>query len=100
MNSPSALSKLAELRSKTDRELSQMIANQLESALNLALRPHLDVAEPQRIRAERAYAEAAKLLPKVDDLYERRRLKNKLVQVRESLDRPSAVDELCVEAAG
>lgn len=94
MNSASTRSKLAQLRVKTDQELSLILDNSLESALNL-----LDSAEPQRPRAEQAYAEAVKLLPKVDDLRERRRLKNKLVQVRESLERLAAADESRVQAA-
>jgi hypothetical protein len=100
MNSASTRFKLAELRVKTDQELSQIIDNNLESALNFALTADgqrdasdLDSAEPQRVRAEKAYAEALKLLPKVDDLHERRRLKTKLEQVRKSLERLSTADE-------
>ena len=91
MSSASTASKLAQLRVKTDQELCQIIDNKLESALNSR--------EPQRVRAERAYAEAVKLLPKVDNLRERRRLNNKLVRVRESLERQSTADELHVSAA-
>lgn len=53
MNSASTRSKLAQLRVKTDQELSLILDTSLESALNL-----LDSAEPQRDRAEQAYAEA------------------------------------------
>ena len=88
MNRASTLSKLAQLRLKTDQELAQLIDNSLKFALNLA-----DSEEPQRVRAETAYAEAVKLLPKVDDPRERRRLKNKLVQVRESLEQRSTAHE-------
>ena len=91
MSSASTASKLAQLRVKTDQELCQIIDNELESALNSR--------EPQRIRAETAYAEAVKLLPKVDDLRERRRLNNKLVRVRESLERQSTAGDLHVSAA-
>ena len=87
-------SKLAQLRVKTDQELSLVIDNSLEFALNL-----LDSAEPQRVRAEKAYGEAVKLLPKVEDPRERRRLKNKLVWVRESLERLSTADEPLVTVA-
>ena len=87
-------SKLAQLRVKTDQELSLIIDNSLESALNL-----LDSAEPQYVTAEKAYAEAVKLLPKVEDPRERRRLKNKLVWVRESLERLSTADESRVTVA-
>jgi len=40
-----------------------------------------------------------KLLPKVDDLHERRRLRSKLVQVRESLERLATADESRVQVA-
>ena len=105
MNSRS-LSKLAELRGKTDQELARIIDNKLESALNFALMgdgQHSasvpDSAEPSHIRVEKAYAEALKLLPKLDDLHERRRLKTKLEQVRESLERLSTADESRVQVA-
>jgi len=80
MISASTGSKLAQLRAKTDQELSLIIDNSLESALEL-----LNSSEPQRVRAQQAYAEAVKLLPKMDDPHERRRLKIKLAQVREGL---------------
>ena len=94
MNSASIGSKLAQLRLKTDQELAQIIDNSLESALKL-----LDSGEPQSVRAEKAYAEAVKLLPKVEDPRERRRLKNKLVWVRENLERLSTADESRVTVA-
>jgi hypothetical protein len=94
MNGAAIGLKLAQLRLKTDQELSLMIDNSLESALNL-----LDSEKPKRDRAEQAYAEAVKLLSKVDDLDERRRLKNKLMQVREALKRLSTADELRVQVA-
>ena len=87
-------SKLAQLRVKTDQELSLIIDNSLGSALDL-----LDSAEPQCVTAEKAYAESVKLLPKVEDPRERRRLKNKLVWVRESLERLSTADESRVTVA-
>jgi len=87
-------SKLAQLRVKTDQELSLVIDHSLESALNL-----LDLAEPQCVRAEKACAEALKLLPKVEDPRERRRLKHKLVWVRESLERLSTAHESRVTVA-
>jgi hypothetical protein len=94
MNSASTRSKLAQLRVKTDQELFLIIDNSLESALNV-----LDSAEPQLARAEQAYAEASKLLPKVDDLHQRRRLKIKLVQVQENLRRLATSGESRVQAA-
>jgi N12 class adenine-specific DNA methylase len=94
MNSASTWFKLAQLRVKTDQELAQIIDNSLESALHL-----LGSAEPQSVRAEKAYGEAVKLLPGVEDPRERRRLKNKLAQVRESLERLSTADESRVTVA-
>ena len=94
MNSASTWFKLAQLRLKTDQEIAQIIDNSLESALNL-----LDSAEPQCVRAEKACAEALKLLPKVEDPRERRRLEKKLVWVRESLERLSTADESRVTVA-
>jgi hypothetical protein len=91
MNSASTQFKLAQLRVKTDQELCQIIDNSLESALNSA--------ESHRVKAEKAYAEAVKLLPKVDDLDERRRLKSKLARVWESLERLSTAAESRVTAA-
>jgi len=45
-----------------------------------------DSPEPQRVRAEEAYVEAVKLLPKVEDQRVGRRLRIKLVQVPENLE--------------
>jgi len=81
MSSAPTPSKLDQLRAKTDQELAQIIDHRLESALNL-----LDSPEPQRVRAEEAYVEAVKLLPKVEDQRVGRRLRIKLVQVRENLE--------------
>ena len=94
MNSASTMSKLAQLRAKTDQELSQIIDKTLESALSL-----LESAEPDVVRAEKAYAEAAKLLSKVEDPRDERRLGMKLVQVRESLQRVSTADRSRAHAA-
>jgi hypothetical protein len=100
------LSKLAELRAKTDQELVKIIDNELERGLRSALMTERaksasdsDSAQPPHIRAETTYADALKLLPVVDDHSERRRLERKLKQLREALDRPSAPDESWVKAA-
>ena len=90
----SAQSKLAQLRVKTDQELSLILNNSLESALHL-----LGRGQPQRARAEKAYAEAVKLVPVVDDLHARRRLQNKLAQLRQSLERPSKAGDSRVQMA-
>jgi hypothetical protein len=91
-------SKLSELRAKTDRELIEIIVNELQLGLHLALiagetkrENDLHFAEPPRFRAEQAYAEARRLLPKVEDLNEHRRLEEKLNQLQETLDRQRRV---------
>jgi hypothetical protein len=94
MNCASTQSKLAQLRAKTDQQLSQIIERGLQSALKL-----LELAEPEHARAEKAYAEGVKLLPMVDDPQERRRLNHMLVQVRESLERLSRSGEFRASAA-
>ena len=93
------LSKLAELRAKTDRELATLINNAIELGLSatVSLR-NFTFAEPSRIRAENAYAEAARLLPKVDDVRERQRLERKLRQLREALNEPRNVRVLSSSA--
>jgi hypothetical protein len=98
MSTTLALSKLAELRVKTDHELVRIINDELELGLRLTL-----IAEgkssahgfhsTEPLLAEKAYAEALKLLLMVEDPSERRRLERKLKQLREALDRPSMPDE-------
>ena len=106
MSATLELSKLAELRAKTDQELIKIIDNELERGLHSALMTEAakeasdsDSAQPPHIRAETAYAEALKLLPMVDDRSERRRLEKKLKQLREALDRPSTPVESWALAA-
>ncbi len=77
MNGMARVSKLAELRARTDRELVSVIGNEVE------LGPHL----------------ALKLLPKVEDRSERRRLERKLKQIKEALDRKSVPNESRMQAA-
>jgi hypothetical protein len=65
------ISKLEQLRARTDRELVALIDRELDRGLtNWAC-------------AEKASAEARKLLPKVYNLGERLRLERKLTQLRE-----------------
>ena len=93
MSATLELSKLAELRAKTDQELVKVIDNDLERGLHSALMTEgtrsasdsVSALQPH-IRAETAYAEALKLLPMVDCHSERRRLEKKLRQLRETLD--------------
>jgi hypothetical protein len=76
-----ATSKLAELRSRTDRELAGYVRQRLELGLRLAS------AQSWR-DAEAAYAESAHLLPVIDglDLSELRLLHAELQHLREMLD--------------
>ena len=77
MNSTLEVFKLAELRAKTDRELVAIIDTELELGLRFA---------PGHLRAKIAYANARNLLPKVEDLTQRRRLEAKLKrQVQETV---------------
>lgn len=66
MNAGITVSKLAELRSRTDRDLVRVIDHALELGLRSDVPP------------EKARAEVLKLLPAVEDLVERRRLERKL----------------------
>jgi hypothetical protein len=95
MNSRPELTKLVELRSKTDRQLVRFITSRLDVGLNyarLVADPESDCgwasAEAFRSRAAKAYEEARSLLPWVNDLTsaERRRLETKLEQLRELLE--------------
>jgi len=86
-------SKLAELRARTDRQLIQIINNQLERGLHLALLAaetesdyHFGVTELHHAEAEKVCAYALSLLTRVDDTNERRRLETKLLRLRGALD--------------
>ena len=88
MNATAQLSKLAELRAKTDRDLSSIIDNALEVGLLLATNaPDVDPAGVLHRRTVHIYADAVILVEKVEDLGGRRRLEDKLKQLHESLDR-------------
>ena len=95
MNSRSELTKLIELRSKTDRQLLALITSRLDAGLNyarLVTSPDPEVSwtssETFQASAARAYDEVCALLPWVSDVTraERRRLESKLEQLRELLD--------------
>jgi hypothetical protein len=88
MSATARLSKLAELRGKTDRELVRIIDNALKVGLLLAATDtHGDSATQLHGRAEEIYANTLMLLPKVEDVSERRRLEERLKQLRDSLGR-------------
>jgi hypothetical protein len=79
--------KLVKLRNKTDRDLLILVRRELERGLALA-----DVAVSKRSplygQAQRAYATAASLLPRIAGLdgTERRELEGKLKELQAALD--------------
>jgi hypothetical protein len=87
MTATAQLSKLAELRAKTDRALVSIIDNALEVGLLLAANePDVDPAGVLHRRAADIYADTVILVEKVEDVRERRRLEEKLRQLRHALD--------------
>lgn len=89
----SNVSKLAELRAKTDRQLIQIINSELDRGLHLALvnaeansAYDFHGAEPPVVEAEKACAYALGLVSKVDDTNERRRLESKLIRLGAALN--------------
>ena len=93
MSGTAERSKLAELRVKTDQQLAEIIDSVLELGLHFARLAEgtksansFDAGPPAYVSADKAWSEALTLLPKVDDLTERRRLERKLKQLREALD--------------
>ena len=74
-------SKLAQLRSKTDRQLITVISRRLDAAWDYLRRGNYT-------QAEKAYAEANALLPRVDSLtqVERHHLESKLARLGETLE--------------
>jgi hypothetical protein len=91
MSVTAPLSKLAELRAKTDRELVGIIDNALEVGLLLAANdPDLDPAGVLHRRAADIYVDTVMLVEKVENVREQRRLEEKLRQLRKSLERQRA----------
>jgi hypothetical protein len=92
MSSASKTSKLTELRTKTDRELAELIENELELGIQFAflaqsVADEFESGASPQLRAEKIYTEAVQLLPKVDDRTEAQRLTRKLRKLRQELDR-------------
>lgn len=88
------LATLAGLRAKTDQQLIRLVDSGLERALRLvstSSAKDYDGAEQLRAKAEKACADAAKLLPKIYALseLERQRLEARLRELRAALDRLS-----------
>ena len=92
------VSKLAELRAKTDRELAAVIQDELDLGLDLVLlaakKRSTSAADQARLKAENAL----KLLARVEDTSERQRLLGTLKHLQEALIRVSA-GESCAQAA-
>jgi hypothetical protein len=82
MNTWQQTSKLVELRSKTDRQLMELVTRTLEAALCFAR------SEEFQARAERAAEEVRRLVP-VLPKSERRRVEARLAEIAETL-RPTA----------
>jgi len=90
--SAARLSKLAELRAKTDQDLVRIISSELESGLqSVAAETSVDSSGARSI-----YANALRLLPKVENLNERRKLEANLEVLRERLKRRRAVAVGCI----
>jgi hypothetical protein len=94
MSVPAQLSKLAELRAKTDRELVRIIGNAVGLGLLLAANERdVDPVGELHRRAADIYADTVILVDKVENLRERLWLKGRLEQLRQSLEgqrRPDA----------
>ena len=87
MTAMSIVSKLAELRARTDRDLAAIIENALELGLLLAYNePDVDPAGVLHRGAAGIYADTVRLVAAVEDISERRRLEEKLRQLRNALD--------------
>ncbi len=87
-------SKLAQLRSKTDRQLIAVIGGRLDAGFDYARRG--DYAQ-----AGKAHHEVCGLLPRVDGLTlaERRRLESKLARLGDALEEPTDRAGLQVQTA-
>jgi len=91
MSATAPLSKLAELRAKTDQDLVRIIENAVEVGLLLAANePDVDPAGVLHRKAVDIYTDAVMLVQKVENAGERQRLEDRLKQLRESLDRRRA----------
>jgi 5-methylcytosine-specific restriction endonuclease McrBC GTP-binding regulatory subunit McrB len=88
------ISKFEQLRARTDRELIALIDRALDRGVDLAR-----CADGRWPGAEKACAEARKLLPKVYDHGERLRLERKLKEVRDRLDELSTSEKPRMRAA-
>jgi hypothetical protein len=92
MNTRQESTKLAELRSKTDRQLVALISSRLDAGLNSA---------PVAVDAQNVYDEVSALMPCVNGLtrVERRRLESKFEQLRDLLHESNPHAGMRVQAA-
>ena len=91
MSSASNASKLAELRARTDRQLSVLVPRELERALTLA-NVAATKGSPLYEQAETAYMWVKALLPRIVDMNrdERALMEVSLKELRSALDSVSA----------
>ncbi len=90
------VSKLAELRARTDRDLALVLGRALELGIQCASADR--TAGTLHQRAEHIYADVLMLLPKVEDATRRQRLENKLERLRESLYGRAKTQTACSSA--
>jgi len=79
------MTKLAELRAKTDAELAALIGEHLDQALYYAMK----TGSPDH-GAEETFAQSRRLLSAVEDPRERARLQIKLDRLRHALEQSSS----------
>jgi len=88
-------SKLQTLRMKTDQDLVLVIDTAIDRALRLASlaaeRKHTN--DSGQANAQTGFADAMKLLTRVENVSERRRLEAKLAQLQKALDRSLVPDQ-------
>ena len=91
--------KLAELRAKTDGELSVLISRRLYAAVACLLEPN--TAGGSVRAAQEAYGEAAALMPRIHDLpaAKRKQLEARLAKLRALLDEAETEPEVRAFAA-
>jgi len=82
----SQMSKLAELRARTDRDLVRLVGNALDVGIQCASAA-MNAPGPLREKAEDIYANAMMLVTKIEGVTERVRLEGRLQQLRVLLNR-------------
>jgi hypothetical protein len=99
MTATAQLSKLAELRAKTDQELVSIIDNAMEVGILIAATDkHVDSAGRLNDRAADIYSNTVMLISKVENLSERRRLESWLQQLLAQRDQNGPAPKLRIAA--